>query len=96
MPADHCVGLNDDQGLFPSRPAPRQEDPEGPIGGSDPGFGSLLGVGSELLTKGEFDQGLLVPASEEGRNALKEGRREFEQVPHSEVHSAGVRCSIRD
>ena len=40
--------------------------------------------------------GLLASASKEGRNAPKEGRREFEQVPHSEVHSARVRCSIRD
>jgi hypothetical protein len=37
MPADDSVGLNDEQDLFPFRPAPRQEDPEGSIGWSDPG-----------------------------------------------------------
>jgi hypothetical protein len=34
----------------------------------------------ELLTKGEFDDHLLVPASKEGGNTAKGDRREFEQV----------------
>jgi hypothetical protein len=32
-----------------------------------------------LLTESEFNERLLVPASEEGRNASKEGRHELEQ-----------------
>ena len=96
VPADHGVELNDDQDLFPSRPDLRQEDPEAPIGRSDPGSAAFLGVCGQLLTKGEFNDRLLVSASKERRNTAKEDRREFEQVPHSEMHSARVRCSIRD
>ena len=96
MPADHGFGLNDDQDLFPSQPDLRQDDPEAPIGRTDPGSASLQGVGGELLTEGEFDDRLLASASKESRNTAKGDRREFEQVPHSEMHSARVRCSIRD
>jgi hypothetical protein len=42
------------------------------VGWSDSGSPTFLGVCGQLLTKSEFDQGLLVPAFEEGRNALKE------------------------
>ncbi len=58
MPPDHSFGLNDDQDLFPSRPDLRQKDPEASIGRSDLGFASLLGVGGQLLTQGEFDDRL--------------------------------------
>jgi len=37
-----------------------------------------LGVGGKLLAQSELDQGLLVPASEEGRNAAEEENHEFE------------------
>jgi len=40
------------------------------------------------VTQGEFDDGLLVPASKEGWNAAKVDRRELQYVPHSEEHSA--------
>jgi len=90
MPADDGFGLNDDQDLFPSRPGSRQEDPEGPIGLTDPGVASLQGVGSELLTKGEFDDRLLASASKERRNTAKGDRREFEQVSHRKRILHGV------
>ena len=96
MPADDGFGLNDDQDLFPSRPDLRQEDPETPVGWSDPGSGPFLSERGELLTEGEFDDRLLASASKESRNTAKGDRREFEQVPHSEMHSARVRCAIRD
>jgi hypothetical protein len=96
MPADDGFGLNYDQDLFPSRPAPRQEDPEGPIGQGYPGFGNLLGTGGQLLTQGEFDDCLPASASKEDRNTSKEDRRELEQMPHSEAYSARRHCSIRD
>ena len=66
MPADYRVGLNDDQDLLPSRPDLRQEDPEAPIGCSDPGSAPFLGERGELLPKGKFDDRLTAAASEEG------------------------------
>ncbi len=96
MPSDHGFGPNDDQGLFPSRPELRQKDPEAPVGRSDPGSASPLCERGELLTKGEFNDHLLVSASKESRNTAKEDRQEFEQVPRSEGHSARRHCSIRD
>jgi hypothetical protein len=39
---------------------------------------------------------LLFLASKESRNTAQEDRCEFEQMPHSEVHSAPVRCELRD
>ena len=85
MPADHGVGLNEDQDLLPSRPGSRQEDLEGPIGRTDSGFASFQGESGELLTQGEFDDRLFSSASKEGRNTTKGDPREFEQVPHSEA-----------
>ena len=96
MPADDSVGLDDDQGFFPSRPAPGQEDPEAPVGRSDSGATPLLGERGKLLTKGELDDCLPASASKEGRNTAKEDRCEFEQMPHSEAYSARRHRSIRD
>jgi hypothetical protein len=96
MPADHGFGLNDDQDLFPSRPHSRQKDPEASIGRSNPRSTPLLGERGELLTEGEFDDCLLASASKEGRKTAKEDRREFEQMPHNEAHSARVGCKLRD
>ena len=96
MPADHGVGLDEDQDLLPSRPGSQQEDPDGPIGRSDPGSAASLGEGGKLLAEGEFDNRLFASASKESRNTTKEGYQEIEQVPHSEAYSARVRCSIRD
>jgi len=96
MPADYCVGLDDDQDLFPPRPHSRQKDPKAPIGRSDPGSAAFLGEGGQLLTESELDDHLLVSASKEGRNTAEEDRCEFEQMPHSEAHSARARCELRD
>ncbi len=96
MPADDGFGLNDDQDLFPSRPDLRQQDPEAPIGRSDPGSAPSLGECGELLTKGEFDDRLPTSASKEGRNTAEEDRCEFEQMPHSDAYSARRHRSIRD
>lgn len=96
MPADDSVGLNDDQGLLPSRPGPRQEDPEAWIGRSDPRSAPFLGERGELLTESELDDHLLISASKECWNTAIEDRCEFDEVPNVEMHSARVRCSIRD
>jgi hypothetical protein len=55
-----------------------------------------MGECGELLTEGEFDHRLFASASKEGRNTTKEDHQEFEQVPHSEVHSARNHCPMRD
>lgn len=39
---------------------------------------------------------LLVSASKECGNTVKEDRFEFDQVPHIEMYSARVRCSKRE
>ncbi len=96
MPTDHGFGLNDDQDLFPSRPDLRQEDPEAPIGRSDPGSAAFLGEGGQLLTESELNDWLFSSTSEEGRNTAKQDRYEFEQMPPSEAHSALARCELRD
>ncbi|MBW2498571.1 MAG: hypothetical protein JRF61_14950 [Deltaproteobacteria bacterium] len=87
VPADDCVRLDDDQGLPPSRPDPRQQYPETSIGWIDPGAAALLGESCELLTQSEFDDRLLASASKESRDAAKGDRREFEQLPHCRTHS---------
>ncbi len=71
MPAGDGVGLDDDEGLSPSRPELRQEDPEAAVCCCDSGLGSFLGVGGELLAQREFDQGLLAPAPEKGWNTAE-------------------------
>ncbi len=96
MPADDGFGLNDDQDLFPSRPAPRYEDPEASVGRSDPRSAAFLREGGGLLTESELDDHLLVSASKEGWNTAEEDRCEFEQMPHSEAHSAPAKCEFRD
>ena len=96
MPADHGFGLNDDQDLLPFQQDLRQEDPEAPIGRSNPRSTPLLGERCELLTKGEFDDCLPTSASKEGRDTAKEDRCEFEKMPHNEAYSGPGRCGLRD
>ena len=43
------------------------------------GSGSFQTVGGKLLAEGEFNERLLIPASEEGWDAVQEDHREFEQ-----------------
>ena len=72
VPADHGLGLDDDQNSLPARPEPVECDPEGAIKGCEPRPGSRLGVGGELLAKGQLDDRLLPATSEEGQNAAKQ------------------------
>jgi hypothetical protein len=71
MPADHGLGLDDDQDFPPARPELVECDPEGAIQGGELGPRSRLGVGGELLAKGQLDDCLLPAASEEGQNTAK-------------------------
>ena len=69
MPADHGLGLDNDQDFLPARPEPVEHDPEGAIKGCEPRSGSRLGVDRELLAKGQLDDRVLPASSEEGQNA---------------------------
>jgi hypothetical protein len=71
VPADHGLGLEDDENLFPSRPEPEQSNPESAIKGCEPRPGSRLGVGGELLAKGKLDDRLLPATLEEEQNTVK-------------------------
>ena len=72
VPADHGLGLDEDQYFLPARPEPVERDPEGAVKGCEPRRGSALGVGGELLAKGKLDDCLLPASSEEGQNAGKQ------------------------
>ena len=88
MPTDHRVRLDNDQDLFPSRPEPEQRHPESAIERREPGLRSRLGVGCELLPQGQFDDCLLIAASEEGERRAKEHSQEIEQSLHREREAA--------
>jgi hypothetical protein len=96
MPADDGVWVNDDQSLCPPRPELRQKDPERTIHWGDPRLGPFLGVGGKLLTQGEFDGRLLIPASQERWDAGKDERHEVEQWSHRGGDSARDHCSPRN
>ena len=72
VPADHGLGLDDDQDFPPARPELVECDPEGAIQGGELGSGAPLGVGRELLAKGQLDDCLLPASSEERKNAKRQ------------------------
>ena len=78
MPTGHRVRLDDDQDLVPSRPEPEQRHPEGAIERCELGLPWRLRIGCELLPQGQFDDGLLIAASEEGESRAKGRRHEIE------------------
>ena len=88
MPTDHRVRLDNDQYLFPSRPESEQRHPEGAIELRELGLRSRLGVGCELLPQGQFDDCLLIAASEEGERRAKEHSHEIEKSLHRERDAA--------
>ena len=72
MPADHGLGLDDDQYFLPARPELVECDPEGAIKGAESRRRSRLGVGGELLAKGKFDDHLLPAISEERQHTARQ------------------------
>ena len=88
MPTNHRVRLDDDQDLFPSRPEPEQRHPEGAIDRRELGLPSRLDIRRELLPQGQFDDCLLIAASEEGEHRAKEHSHEIEQSLHRERDAA--------
>ena len=96
MPSGHSVRLDDDEDVLPSRPGPRQQNPEASVSRCEPRAASLLGEVRELLTKGEFNDRLLASASKECGDAPKGDRDEIQQLPHSKAYSAACLEGIRD
>ncbi len=79
MSAHDGLGLNDDEGLSPTRPDPGEGDPEGAIEWGVRGSGSLLGIGVELMAEGEFNDRLLAATSEKGADTRKNDERVDDQ-----------------
>ena len=78
MPANHGVGFDYNEDSLPSRPELAEGDPEDAIEWRDPGFRLLLVVCGELLAKSQFDDRLLIVASEEGRSTTDNEHQEVE------------------
>jgi len=57
MPADHGVGLHDQQSRTPIRPDTRQQRPENPVAPPEPRRFRFLLENGELLSKGEILSG---------------------------------------
>jgi hypothetical protein len=72
MPADHGLGLDDNYDFLPARPKLMECEPEGAVKGCELGSGSPLGVGGELLAKGQLDDRLLPATSEKRQNTANQ------------------------
>ena len=87
MPADHGVGLDDDEDVRPSRPEPGKDDPERAVGLAQVRAArGALQVG-QLLAQGEVLQCEVGPAAEGGPQRAKEAQ---EQVDHRAMMHDGV------
>jgi hypothetical protein len=82
MPANDRVGLHDNENFFPTRPEPKERDPEGTIKRRKSGLRSRLRIGCELLAQSKLDDRLLISTSEEGKCAAEKCSRETEQGSH--------------
>ena len=71
VPADHGVGLHDNECVFPSRPDLRERDPKGAVDRGDPRLGPSLGVGGKRLAQGGFGDRLLFWGAKEGEDSSK-------------------------
>ncbi len=96
VPADHCLGLNDDQDALPAGPESRESDPEGSINRRDPRPRMAASVDRELLAQGELDNGLIPAAAEQSGAALDDRDLERDHHPHHRGHSALPRGTRRD
>ena len=69
MPANHGVGLDDDQRVDPARPDSEQSHPEAPVGIGQfrPGF--LVLQNGELLTESQVFEDEIRAGSEESTNS---------------------------
>ena len=82
MPADHGLWLNDDESALPSRPEPREGDPEGAIQQREMRSRMSMHEDRELLAQRELDDGLVLAAPEQSEDAPKDRDRESRYSPH--------------
>ncbi len=80
MPADHRLGLNEDQGFPPPPPEAMQPYPEEPVGEADSGA-------LDLLPQREVFQREVGPRSEDGPEGGEEGSKQTK-------HGAGVSTGL--
>ena len=67
VPADHGLGLDDDEGASPVWPESAECDPESSISRSEARARLLLCVDGELLPEGQLDDGLFSTSAKECR-----------------------------
>ena len=77
MPANHGVGLHDDEDICPPRPEPAKEDPEEPVRGRQPGPRPPLREDGDLLTEGEVLEGEVGAITEKRAEAVREEEDEL-------------------
>ncbi len=82
MPANDRLWSNNDKVISPLRPQPGKGDPERSIEGAQSRSRPFLGIDRELLPEGQLDDGLFLPAPEEGAQAMEKSDREVDQRPH--------------
>ena len=78
MPANHCVGFDDNEHSLPSRPESEEGDPEDAIEWRDLGFGFLLPESGQLLPESQLDNCLFFSISEQGRSTTDDECQEVE------------------
>ena len=64
MPTNHCVGFDNNEEFFPSKPESEEGGPENAIKWCDLGVGSLQAESGELLPEGKLDQCLFFSTSD--------------------------------
>ena len=71
MPANHGVGLHDDEDICPPRPEPAKEDPEESIRDRQAGPRAPLPEDGDLLTEGEILEGEVDAITEKRAEAVR-------------------------
>ena len=93
--ANYGVWLDDDEGLLPPWPEPRERDPESAIEWRQPRLRLLQIIGGEPLAKGEPDDHLFAVTAEECGNTSHEECLEMEWGLHGDRDIGGLGAAIR-
>ena len=92
MPANHGVGLHDDEDICPPRPEPAKEDPEEPVRGRQPGPRPPLREDGDLLTEGEVLDGEVGAITEKRAEAVRE--KEYELSHGARMADLGLLSNV--
>ena len=77
VPADHRLGLYDDEDLAPARPTAAESRPEEAVPGIQSRRGSFTFEYGDLLPEGEDFEGRVAPTPEEDADHGEDGEDEF-------------------